>query len=112
MALVIDLPIGLDQLDAVFTVVDFLENTEELLKDFQPEVSKFLVRKGFFTGPFLREYNKAFDELIVSMVRKQINEHFNFNPEELLLLTDLNFLKLVAEPLFDQTNYQEHKDVI
>jgi len=106
LSVVIDMPFGLDELDGVFQVTDFLSNTEELLQDFYPDVAKFLVRKGFFHGPFLREYNKAFDDLIATLIKRQLTRHFNFTPEEMMILTDLSFLKLVAEPLFDQNNYK------
>ncbi len=103
---VIEMPFGLKDLESVFAVTDFLSNTEELLKDFQPEVSKFLVRKGFFTGRFLVQYNRAFDELITSLIKRQLIKHFDFTPEELMILTDTDFLKMIAEPLYDQENYK------
>lgn len=110
LANVIDMPFGLSDLSKVFDVVDFLENKDQLLKDFTPEVKKLIVKKDFFSGPFLQAYEAAFDDLIVSLVRKQLTKHFNFSPEEIMLLTDQQFLKMIAEELFNQTNYLSKDD--
>lgn len=103
----IELPFGIDDLDKIFVLSEFLDNKDELLKEFQPEVQKFLVKKDFFTGPFRREYQRHFDELIVKLIKQQITKHFNFSPEEVLLLTDTDFLKLLTGNVyFDQENYK------
>lgn len=102
----IEMPFGIDDLDKVFAVTDFLDNKNELIKEFQPEVQKILVKKTFFTGHFRTKYNEMFDELITSLIRKQISKHFSFSPEEILLLTDTGFLKMIAGAYFDQDNYQ------
>lgn len=104
--MIIDLPFGIGDLDAVFAVTDFLSNTEELLQDFHPEVSKFLVRRDFFSGPFLAEYNAQFDELIRSLIKRQLVQHYNFTPEELMVLTDVGFLKMIAPDLFNRSHYE------
>lgn len=101
----IDMPFGLDDLDKVFAVTDFLENKEALIQEFQPEVQKILVKRDFFTGHFRTRYNEMFDELITSLIRKQITKHFSFSPEEILLLTDTDFLKVIANDFFNQDNY-------
>lgn len=102
-----DVPFGLSDLEKVFQVSEFLENKDELIQDFRPEVSKFLVREGFFKGPFKREYERAFDELVISLIRRQIIKHFpQFSPEEIVLLTDLEFLKMItSDYYFTQSNY-------
>ena len=100
------MPGGLDDYEKIFAVQDFLENTKELIEDFKPEVLKILVKKSFFTGHFRTAYNDMFDELITSLIRKQITKHFQtFSPEEILILTDTGFLKMIASPLFDQDQY-------
>lgn len=78
-----------------------------LLNEFKPEVSKFLVREGFFRGPFKRAYQNAFDDLIVKLIRSQLVKHFpSFTPEEIVLLTDRDFLKMVtSDYYFTQANY-------
>jgi hypothetical protein len=105
MAAGIDMPFGIDDLDKVFAVTDFLENKDELIAEFTPEVQKILVKKTFFTGHFKTKYNEMFDELITSLIRKQITKHFSFSPEEILILTDTGFLKMIAGDYFDQDNY-------
>lgn len=106
-----ELPFGLDDLDKVFVLSEFLDNRDELIKEFTPEVQKLLVKKDFFTGPFRASYQKAFDELIVSLIRKQIIKHFEFSPEEVMLLTDTDFLKLITNDFyFDQDNYKPTKE--
>lgn len=102
----IDMPFSIDDLDQLFTMTDFLSNTNELIKKFEPEVSKVLVKKGFFTGHFRNEYNRQFDELIRSLIKSELMDHFpSWNPEDLMALSDIDLLKMVASPLFEQENY-------
>lgn len=107
MSMTLELPFGLSDLDKIFQVTEFLDNRNELIKEFQPEVSKLLVKEGFFKGPFKRSYQHAFDELIVSLIRRELVKHFpSFTPEEIVLLTDLDFLKMITENhYFIQSNY-------
>lgn len=108
MSLTLDLPFSFREIDQVFEMVNFLDNTDELIQKFKPEVQKFLVRKDFFKGPFLREYNKQFNELIRSLIRKELVEHFPaWSPEDIIVLTDLDFIKMVASPYFEQKNYRD-----
>lgn len=107
MSIVMDMPGGLDDLEKVFQVIDFLDNKDVLINEFKPEVAKYLVKDGFFKGPFRRNYENAFDELIVSLIKRQITQHFtNFTPEEILLLCDKDFLKIITNDFyFIKTNY-------
>jgi hypothetical protein len=71
-----------------------------------PEVKKYLVRRDFFKGAFRISYNQMFDELIVSLIKKQMMNHFqDFTPEDIMLLGDKTFLKLIAADLFQQETY-------
>lgn len=104
----IEFPFGLEDLDKVFAVTDFLANKDQLIKEFTPEVQKSLVKKGFFTGHFRVTYDRMFDELITDLIRKQVREHFrDFTPEEILLVTDTDFLKMIAPEYFDQDIYSK-----
>src|ERR1019366_4888665 len=101
------MPGGLKDLDAVSAVMDLLDNREELINEFKPEVAKYLVKEGFFKGPFKRKYNEMFDDLIVSLIKRQVTQHFpSFSPEEILLLCDKDFLKMITNDyFFDKNNY-------
>lgn len=112
MSIRIEMPGGVDDLDKLFSVVDFLENKEALIKEFRPEVAKYLVRDGFFNGPFKRNYEDAFDDLIVSLIKRQITQHFpTFTPEEILLLCDKEFLKMLCHHYyFERKNYLTEGD--
>ncbi len=102
----IDMIVGFEDLDKVFTVLEFLDNREELITEFRPEVQKLMVKKTFFTGPFKRTYQDAFDDLIVKLIRSQVVQHFDYSPEEVLILTDKQFLKMATEGFyFEQDNY-------
>lgn len=105
--IIMDFPFGVEDLSKLFDVVDLLENRDELIEDFRPEVQKLLVKKTFFTGPFRAAYQDAFDDLIVKLIRSQIVKHFpNFNGEEVMALTDKEFLKMITESYyFNQDNY-------
>lgn len=111
MMSVIDMPFGLEELDKVFEVSELLDNKEELLKEFQPEISKFLVKKDFFTGKYKRAYQNAFDDLVVSLIRRQIIKHYpSYNPQEIILLTDKSFLKLITNDYYFNTENYLPKD--
>jgi hypothetical protein len=101
----ITFPFGLEDLDPVFAVTDLLDNKDELIKEFIPEVSKILVKKNFFTGHFRTKYNEMFDDLITSLIRKQITSHLRLSPEQILLLTETGFLKMIAPTLFEPDSY-------
>lgn len=108
MGLVVDLPFSLQDIDQIFEMNDLLSNTSELIEKFKPEVDKLLVKKDFFHGPFRQEYEKQFDQLIVSLIKRELVEHYpSWTPEDIIVLTDLNFIKMIAEPLFDQNNYKD-----
>lgn len=107
MSYQIDMPFAIGDLDKVFEVSDFLDNTDELITQFKPEVTKFLVKKSFFTGPFRHAYNKAFDEVVVRLVKKEIVSHFpHYTPEDVLTLCETDFLKLIGGRLFDPSEYE------
>lgn len=105
--LVVDFPFGLEDLGDLFDVVDFLENREALIEKFRPEVEKYLVKSTFFTGPFRKAYQDAFDDLIVRLIKSQIIEHFpKMTPEEILVLCDKQFLKMITQDYyFNPNNY-------
>lgn len=107
---VIELPLSFDDIDQVLALSELLQNSTELIAKFTPSVSKFLVKKNFFRGPFLREYNYQFDEMVRSLVKKEVVEQFpGWTPEEILLLTEVSFLKMIAPELFIQESYKENK---
>lgn len=108
MSISIDIPFGISDLDKVFAVTDLLDNREMLIDEFRPEVSKFLVREGFFKGPFKRRYQQEFEGLVISLIRRELVKHFpSFTPEEIVLLTDTDFLKMITQDFyFTQANYQ------
>lgn len=109
--IILDFPFGVDDLSKLFDVVDLLENRKELIEEFTPEVQKLMVRKTFFTGPFRNEYNKAFDELIVKLIKSQIVKHFpSFTPEEILALSDTTFLKMITENFYFNPDSYVTKD--
>ncbi len=108
---VIDFGLGFNDIEQVLDLSEFLSNSNELINKFEPDVTKFLVRKDFFRGPYLREYNKQFDQLIRSLIKKELMNHFAaWTPEDLFLLTeDTDFLKILAPDLFEQESYRKVK---
>lgn len=108
----IEMPFGLEDLDKVFAMAELLSNTEELLKEFYPDVKQMLVREGFFSGHTKKLYDQEFEALIIRLIKKQvINHHSDWSPEDVLLMLDPEFLKLIAEELFDSSNYKPNKEV-
>jgi hypothetical protein len=109
---VIDIPFAIEDLDKVFEISDFLENRDELIALFKPEVSKYFVRDEFFKPPFRKAYLDIFDDIIVSLIKKQIIAHYpTWTAEEIMILCDKDFLKLITQgTLFDPNNYKEGDD--
>ncbi len=109
MSNVLDMGFGFNDISQVLDLSDFLSNSTELLAKFEPEVMKFLVKKDFFKGRALREYNIQFDLLVRSLIKKELMNHFSsWTPEDLLLLTeDTDFLKILAPDLFEQESYRK-----
>jgi hypothetical protein len=108
LAIVVDMPFGIDELEPLLRVTDFLEdNRKELLNEFKPEVQKYLVKRDYFKGAFRRKYNQMFDELVVKLIKAQIVSHFpGMTPEEITILTDTGFLKLITNDyFFEPENY-------
>ena len=102
----ITMPFGIDDLDQLFILSELLDNKEELVKDFKPEIQKFLVKSDFFSGHTKRLYNEAFDELVLSLIKKQIIKHFPaFTPEEILLLIDKDLISVITN------NYYFNQDI-
>lgn len=111
MSNVIEMGFGFSDISQILDLSEFLSNTEALIDKFEPAVSKFLVKKDFFKGPFLREYLKQFDELIKSLIKTELINHYtSWSPEDILRLTeDTDFLKMLAPDLFDQDAYKKRK---
>jgi len=108
LSIVVEMPFSFQDIDQVFAMNDLLSNTNELLEKFKPEVQKYLVKKDFFHGPAKREYEYHWDQLIVSLIKQELVSHFPaWTPEDIVVLTDLPFLKMIAEPLFEQKNYRD-----
>jgi len=96
-----DFAFGIDDISKLFDVVDLLENKEELVREFAPEVQQFMVKESFFTGPFRIAYQNAFDELIVHLIKRQIIKHFPaFTPEDVLTICDRDFLKMITQDYY------------
>ncbi len=108
MSNVIEFAIGFDDIEQVLELSELLSNTAELIEKFEPTVSRYLVKKGFFKGRALIEYNKQFDELIKTLIKKEIMSHFpSWTPEDILSLTeDTEFLRMLGQDLFDQEKYR------
>jgi hypothetical protein len=109
LSAIMELPFGFDEIDKLLQVAEFLDNREELLEEFKPEVTKFLVKGEFFKGAFRHKYNSMFDALIIRLIKRQLVQHFpSFTPEEIMLLTEPDFLKMVTEDFYFQPdNYKE-----
>lgn len=95
---VIDLPFALSDLDKLFKIVDFLEDKEYFLKKFKSEVAKYKAREGYFKSNIHKSaYKRSFRVLIKSLIKRELAAHFEVDPEELLLLTDDNFLDMFLD---------------
>jgi hypothetical protein len=104
--MVVEAAVGFDDLDKLFQVLDLLDNQDELIKQFRPELLKLIVNKQFFKGHFQKAYLDAFDERVVKLIKTEVVGHFpDFTPEDVLTICDVSFLKMMAPDLFDQDKY-------
>jgi len=96
-----------EECDKVFDVMNFLSNKEVLLEKFKPHVQKFLSNRPAFTNTSFRiAYNQAFDDFICGLIKDELVDHFNFTPEEIILLTDKEVLDFLSDGyFFDKTIY-------
>ena len=106
---------GLDSnsVDKVFDVMNFLSNKEELASKFTPDVNRFLENEGYFSDTsFKKEYRDAFKDFVLSLIKDEIVDHFDYTPEEILVLTDMDFIDLLTDGYyFDMEVYKGEKDV-
>lgn len=112
MSNVIEMGFAFDEIEPIFILSDFLENKKELVNEFKPEVQKFFVKDSFFKGPFKAEYNKQFNNLIVSLIKRQVIKHFrNFTPEQIELLCNKEVIGLItSDYFFNKTLYKDVKN--
>lgn len=106
---VISFPFGLDDLNEVFEIMNLLDNNrDELIAKFKPAVTKYLERAKYFPPGIMRlEHKRAFPDLIISLIRKEVEDHFNFNPEQILMLTQKDIIDMLTEGYyFDERNYE------
>lgn len=107
MNLTIDMPCGLDDLEKVFSVVDLVEDPD-FIREIAPEVRKFIIKEGFFTSGYMKQrYHAMWDEAVTRQVKSQLIKHLNLTPEEVLLVCDPSFLKIVAPALYEKDNYAQ-----
>jgi len=92
-----------EQMERVFQVIDFLANKKQLMMKFSPEVIHFLDKNDNITE-IASDYE--FNDLIIGLIKNELVDHFNFNPEEIMILTEFDFLDLVTDGyFFDKNNY-------
>lgn len=98
--------VAFDDLNELFELIELLDNTESLLKEFYPDVQHMMVRKDFFSGHFLMEYQRNFNDKIQSLIKRTVINHKpGWNPEKVLTLCDLELLLIIAPELFKTENY-------
>jgi hypothetical protein len=103
---VINMPFSLEEIGPVLDVSEFLmSNLDELTADFSPKVLELLGKKDKFQPPYRIAFNNAVDDLIVGLIQEKVKDHFNVTPEQLLLLTEVQFLKMIVPDLFNSENY-------
>lgn len=107
--LVIDLSdIDPEAIDKVFEVMTFFsDNSEEIINKNTGNVLEFLSNKADFDGTsFKSSYNVAFREFVMSFLRDEVVEHFNYTPEEIAIIMDEDFIDIITEgKFFDMDNY-------
>lgn len=100
--------IDLSAVDKVFDVMNFLSNQEELISKFTPDVEVFLENEKLFKNTvFKKTYDGVFEEFILGLIKKEIVDHFNFTPEDIMILTDRDLINLLTDGyFFDKENYK------
>ena len=101
---------GFDQtvIDKVFSVMDLLDNRDELIEKFTPKVKEYLTKdvNTLVKSPFKVPYDEKFTAFIQGLIRDEIVDHYNYTPEEILILTEKGLLDLLTEGFyFVKDNY-------
>lgn len=116
--LVVDLTdIDPESMDKIFDVMNFLSNHDELISKFRPEVLNFLEKKPVDSS-FNKAFDMAFEDFVLGLIKKELVDHFNYTPEEVLILTDKEFISILTDNVyFNKENYategsDEHKDTL
>lgn len=99
-------------LDKVFDVMNLLSNQVALVEKFTPDVRGFLDKEEYFENTvFKAEYDQEFENFVLGLIKAEIVSHFNFTPEEVLILTDRDFVDLLTDGYyFNKENYKGAKD--
>jgi hypothetical protein len=104
----IDMPFGLEDIEKVFAVAELVEDPD-FITAISPEVKKFILKEGFLTSPHMRRHYLAmWDEAVTRQIKKQLIAHLNLTPEEVLLVCDPSFLKMIAPALYEKENYGQN----
>lgn len=103
----IDLPFGIDELDKLFQVSDFLDNREALVGKFRPAVHNYISkRERLKPGRQRQAHQAAFPDFVITLIKGELRDHFDLNPEELLLLTERDLIDLLTQGyFFTEENY-------
>jgi hypothetical protein len=103
----IEFPFCLSELDKLFEVSDFLDNRDELVAKFTPAVTNYLsYRERLKPGLQQQAHKLAFPDFIITLIKRELLDHFNLTPEEVLLLTDRELLDMLTEShFFKEENY-------
>lgn len=98
--------------EKIFDVMDLLSNRKELIKKFTPLVLKFLENEDVFNNTtYKNDYDLAFIDFVVGLIKDELVSHFDFTPEEILILTESDFIDLITEGFyFNKNNYKGAKD--
>jgi len=95
-------------MNKVFDVMDMLSNHEELLEKFKPSVLNFLSNEAVFSNTsYKKMYDDAFSDYVIMLIKREIVDHFDYTPEEIMILTEKDFVDIITEGyFFNRDNYK------
>lgn len=108
----IDIDCGMNEVQLLFDVVEFLtENQEEIKLDIYPDVKKFLDHSDIFTGPFILVNNEYFEEFISKQLKERVMNHFNVTIEQAnIIIEKENMLMFnLYDNYYNADNYKDEK---
>lgn len=93
----------------LFDVIEFLDkNKDQILLDLKKETIPYIEMSDYMKGPLRIAYDQNFENFIRQKIKDIIDKHFNFNAEQLNILTDIELLKVLGlYDLFFHRNFYD-----
>lgn len=111
--LLIEFPFSPKELDVLFDISEFLDDRESLVSKLKPQVDAYLARREHLKPGIQRQaHKKGFPDFVLVLIKHELVERFNLNPEEALILSDYGLIDMLTEGFyFKEENFSQGSEV-